>query len=120
MRSFLKVIFFLATMLPSMSFAGFDKGREAFLKEDWDVVRKEMKPLAEQRDARAQIAMGLLFAKGLGVEQNWYNAAFWFSEAIDCAELLKGRPQQIVVRILARENYAYSLEQAFEIALFEQ
>ncbi|MBH73758.1 MAG: hypothetical protein CMM57_08885 [Rhodospirillaceae bacterium] len=120
MRHFFKVIFFLAAMLPSISFAGFDKGREAFLREDWDVVRKEMKPLAEQRDARAQIAMGLLFAKGLGVKQNWDNAAFWFSEAIDCAKLLQGRPQQIAVRILARENYVYSLEQAFEIALFDQ
>ena len=119
MKSFLNVIFFLAAMLPSISYAGFDKGREAFLREDWEVVRKEMKPLAEQRDARAQIAMGLLFAKGLGVEQDWDNAAFWFSEAINCSELLQGRPQQIVVRILARENYAYSLEQAFEIALFE-
>ena len=119
MKSFLNVILFLAAMLPSISYAGFDKGREAFLREDWEVVRKEMKPLAEQRDARAQIAMGLLFARGLGVEQDWDNAAFWFSEAIDCAELLQGRPQKIVVRILARENYAYSLEQAFEIALFE-
>ncbi len=119
MKSLIKVIFFLATMLPSIAFAGFDEGREAFLREDWVSVRKEMKPLAEQRDARAQIAMGLLFARGLGVEQNWDNAAFWFSEAINCSELLQGRPQQIVVRILARENYAYSLEQAFEIALFE-
>lgn len=106
----------LALFSPAAALAGFAEGRAAFIKGDWHSVEVEMKPLAEKRDARAQLALGLIYARGHGVEQNWGEAVFWFSEAAKHAELLQDCSEKIIVRILANENYAYSIEQAFGIA----
>lgn len=120
MRNLIKALIVFLVIAPAPAMAGFEEGRAAFLKGDWQTVKAEMQPLAESGDAKAQIAMGLLYARGLGVAQDWQSAAYWFATAADAAYALKNRAERTVVRILAHENHAYSVKQATQVALITQ
>ena len=57
--------------------ADFQKGSEAYLKEDYATAFREWMPLAEQGDARAQYFVGGLYSSGRGVERNDKQAMYW-------------------------------------------
>jgi hypothetical protein len=120
MRNFLKVLLVLFVIAPAPAMAGFDEGRAAFIKGDWQTVKAEMLPLAEAGDAKAQIAMGLLYARGQAVVQDWAKAVYWFSAAVQAAKGLEDRIERTVVRILASENLAYSSRQPIQVAALPQ
>lgn len=120
MRNLLKALIVCVVVAPAPAMAGFNEGRAAFIKGDWQTVKTVMQPLAEKGDAKAAIAMGLLFARGHGVEQDWDRAVFWFSEALSTAQALESRAERTVVRILASENHTYSVKQATQLAYNEQ
>ncbi|MBL24130.1 MAG: hypothetical protein CMM48_09550 [Rhodospirillaceae bacterium] len=120
MRNLLKALIVFLVIAPVPAMAGFEEGRAAFIKGDWQAVKTEMLPLAKEGDAKAQIAMGLLYARGHGVEQNWQAAIYWFAEAAEAAAALESRAERTVVRILANENHTYSVKRATQIALITQ
>lgn len=47
--------------------AGFDEGTTAYKAKNYAVALKELLPLAEQGDARAQFGLGLMYTNGQGV-----------------------------------------------------
>ena len=120
MLNLLRTIIVMVIIIPASALAGFEEGREAFIRGDWQTVKSEMMPLAQEGDAKAQIAMGLLYARGHGVAQDWDLAAYWFAIAAEFARVMKDRTEGTVVRILAHENHSFSLKKATQIALYQE
>ncbi len=61
--------------------AGWDEGRAAFERGDFEAARKAWLPLAEAGDARAQAALGSLYLDGLGVPADYGTALRWTRRA---------------------------------------
>jgi uncharacterized protein len=61
----------------------YEKGRAAFNRNDYATALRLLRPLADQGDARAQVAIGALYAEGLGVPQDYAVAMSWFRKAAD-------------------------------------
>ena len=57
------------------------EGMEAYKAGDYTRAAARFKPFAEAGNAKAQVRMGELYAKGLGVPQNNFQAYIWFSAA---------------------------------------
>jgi hypothetical protein len=79
--------------------AGFDEGRAAFLRGDYRTALHELYEPAQSGDAKSAVGMGLLYAHGLGIAQNFVVAYRWF----DRAATQEPSPH-IVIRTLAAEN----------------
>ncbi|MDU8913859.1 tetratricopeptide repeat protein [Aestuariicoccus sp. MJ-SS9] len=60
-----------------------DKGNAAYEAGNYATAFQEFKPLAEQGDAKAQLALGAIYLKGQGVPQNEAEALRWFKLAAD-------------------------------------
>ncbi len=56
---------------------------EAYREKDYDSARMMLEPLAADGDSKAQMAMGLIFHKGLGVAKDLKAAADWYRQAAD-------------------------------------
>ncbi|GAB6046855.1 hypothetical protein JCM19379_06780 [Methyloparacoccus murrellii] len=69
---------FLATGLAAADFA---KGMAAVEAGDWDRALAEFRPLATRGDPDAQVNLGNLYMRGLGVEQSYENAHQWYEKA---------------------------------------
>ncbi|MGC7561249.1 tetratricopeptide repeat protein [Pasteurella sp. PK-2025] len=52
-------------------------------KQDWETAFQHILPLALKGDYQAQANLGILYAKGKGVEQDLDKAYWWFSEAAE-------------------------------------
>jgi len=74
-------LFLLFLACPVASAADFAQGLDALDRGDYATARKEIKPLADSGNARAQYRMGTMFAKGLGVPLDYKQAANWLSKA---------------------------------------
>ena len=61
--------------------AGFDEGLVAADKGDYQTAFKEWKPLAEQGYASAQYNLGIMYAMGKGIPQNYKIAYILFNLA---------------------------------------
>lgn len=75
----------LAVMLLSsaVSAQDFEAGTRAFDAGDYETAEKEWRPLAEQGIADAQYFLGLLYAAGLGVPHDDFEAAKWIRLAAE-------------------------------------
>ncbi len=67
--------------LAAPAWAGFDEGVAAYTSGDYATALREWRPLAEQGDAKAQYNLGLMYAKGEGVPQEFVQAHMWFNIA---------------------------------------
>ena len=63
--------------------ADFQKGMDAFDREDYATALREWKPLAEQGYALAQNNLGVMYEKGQGVSQNYKTAVKWYTLAAE-------------------------------------
>jgi TPR repeat protein len=70
-----------ALLMPLM--ADFDAGLKAYNRGDYATALKEWQPLAEKGDANAEYNIGLLYATGHGVQQDYKQAAGWYRKAAD-------------------------------------
>ncbi len=59
----------------------YEAGKEAYDRGDYATALKEWRPLAEQGDALAQSLLGVMYAEGLGVPQDFVQAHMWFNLA---------------------------------------
>jgi hypothetical protein len=66
--------------------ADFNAGLQALARRDFAAAKDAFKPLAEQGDAAAQINLGNLYMKGLGVEQSYPLALRWYQKAAEQGE----------------------------------
>ena len=63
----------LALSAPVLA-ADYEAGLDAARRGDWATALKEWGPLAEQGDASAQFNIGLMYARGHGVRQDYAEA----------------------------------------------
>jgi len=70
----------LASTTPKVTF---QKGIQAYEKKDYETAMRELKPLAEQGDARAQFMLGEMYHFGMGVSMDSVEAIRWLRTAAD-------------------------------------
>jgi TPR repeat protein len=63
--------------------ADFQKGLTAAQSGDFEIVLREWTPLAKQGDVHAQYLLGLMYAEGKGVPQDYKSALKWYSIAAE-------------------------------------
>ena len=64
----------------------FQAGLVAIVQRDFETALKIFKPLADKGNAAAQVNVGNLYMKGLGVEQNYHLAQHWYLKAANQGE----------------------------------
>jgi formylglycine-generating enzyme required for sulfatase activity len=78
--------FVLTVLLCAIAFpvwADYQAAFDSYKRGDYATALRELKPLAEQGDATPQGALGLLYFRGWGVEQDFKEAVKWFRRAAD-------------------------------------
>ena len=70
-------------LIPFALSADFNAGYRAYKKGDYVTALKEWRPLAEQGLADAQFFLGLMYASGRGVPQDYKEAEKWYSLAAE-------------------------------------
>ena len=68
---------FLLLFIVFSATADFESGLKAYESGDYAAALKEWQPLAEQGAPHAQYDLGLLYARGKGVPQDFAKAAEW-------------------------------------------
>lgn len=61
----------------------FELGRQAFEAKDYKLARRTFKPLAKKGDATAQLFMGIIYDRGLGVERDLRRALSWYEKSAE-------------------------------------
>jgi TPR repeat protein len=88
-----------------------DEAQEAFSRGDYSTAQSILRPLAEQGDPKAEVALGRLYASGRGVPQDSTVAISWFKKAadqgyaegqFDLALMYEGPNPKMAVRLLKR------------------
>ena len=83
MRTATMLLALVVVFVAVPAWAGFQAGKEAYYRGDYDTALKEWRPLAEQGDAKPQNALGVLYREGKGVSQNFREALRWFHLAAE-------------------------------------
>lgn len=63
--------------------AGLQEGITAYQKGNYTAALKELRPLADNGDAKAQVLLGEIYDSGKGVPQNHMEAASWYRKAAE-------------------------------------
>jgi uncharacterized protein len=79
MKSLTRLIIFAALVVPLR--ADFQAGLEAYNRGDFETAFKEWQPLADKGDANSQYNLGMLYARGLGLPQDYRKAVEWYEKA---------------------------------------
>ncbi|MCG8546173.1 MAG: hypothetical protein MJE12_18400, partial [Alphaproteobacteria bacterium] len=83
-------------------FAGFEAGRDAYIRGDFSLAYQEFLPPAKDGDSKSRIGLGLLHARGQGVPRDLVKAHKWFDLAAR-----QDKVEHPVIRILAKTNRDY-------------
>lgn len=67
----------LGLLLATPTWADFETGLDAFKQGDFETALKELRPLAEQGHAKAQLKLGIMYSQGQGVPQDYVQGAKW-------------------------------------------
>lgn len=68
----------LVACLAAPASADYSAGEEAYYRGDYATAFRELTPLAESGDVFSEYFLGLMYAQGAGVQQNFKQAEFWF------------------------------------------
>jgi len=63
--------------------SSYQEGCDAYERGDYDTALKEFRPLADQGDPLAQATLGLMYAEGEGVAQDYQEAVRWYRLAAE-------------------------------------
>ncbi len=63
--------------------AGFDEGKSAFEKGDYETAKQELKPLADKGNPAAQNIIGRMFDEGKGEDVDYKKAMEWYRKAAE-------------------------------------
>lgn len=77
----LLLIFLLG--VAGITWASFQAGEDAYLREDYETALSEWRPLAEQGHADAQNMLGYMYRFGEGLPQDFEQAREWYRRAAD-------------------------------------
>ena len=71
----------------------YKEGCDAYERGDYSTALKEFRPLVDQGDPLAQATLGLMYAEGQGVPQDYVLAHMWMNLAVakGVQEVVKGR-----------------------------
>jgi len=69
------------------AWADFDDGMAAYERGDYATALREFRPLAEQGDADAQYALGVMYDEGTGVPVNAAEAVKWYRKAAEQGDI---------------------------------
>ncbi len=108
MRKLLVTLFLSLTLVfPALSDPLKD-AKEAVKRHDYEAAYTLYKPLAEQGEAEAQYALGEMYSKGLGTEQDVMTATRWYEMAAEqghlLAQLQAGRIYFLITEDLVRAH----------------
>lgn len=81
MRKFLACLFFSCSLCSIALADDLQDGFQAFSAGNYEEAMRLWHPLAEKNNADAQYNLGIMYMKGLGVEQNDKRALIWFKRA---------------------------------------
>lgn len=73
----------LAASLPAAEPDSYEAGAAALLGGDYETAWRILAPLAEAGDDRAQNDVGVMYGRGLGVEQSFSKAAYWITQSAE-------------------------------------
>ena len=73
----------LTLSLGQSSSAGIAEVYEAYTRQDYATALKELLPLVENGDARAQVMVGELYRDGQGTPQDYDEAVRWYRRAVN-------------------------------------
>lgn len=82
------------------AWAGFDEGVAAWERGDYAAALREIRPLAEQGNAKAQVFLGVMYAEGQGVPQDYVQAHLWFNLAAAQGAGDAGKKRDLVVNLM--------------------
>ena len=82
MKRILAALLLLTLAAPAWG-QDFEKGLEAYEQRDYATALRELRPLAEQSHAIAQVKLGVMYRKGLGVPTDQIEALKWYRKAAD-------------------------------------
>ncbi len=69
--------------LTAPAWAGLKEGAAAQKRGDYATALRELRPLAEQGNAKAQYNLGVMYDKGRGVPQDYAKAVGWWRKAAE-------------------------------------
>lgn len=75
------LIFVVVTLYCGSGIAGFTEGEDAFVKGDYATALKELRPLAERGNAKAQYRLGRMYEFGQGVAVDKAQALVWLRKS---------------------------------------
>ncbi|MDP8247520.1 MAG: tetratricopeptide repeat protein [Candidatus Tritonobacter lacicola] len=79
--SILTIVFISA--LATLASADYDAGLVAYKRGDYAAATREWLPLAEKGNAKAQNAIGLMYAEGKGFPQGYIEAVKWYRKSAE-------------------------------------
>ncbi len=83
-KSFIKqMLSALFLMAGTGAQAGLQDGIAAYQQSNYTAALKELRPLADNGDAKAQTFLGDMYGRGKGVPQNHVEAASWYRKVAD-------------------------------------
>ena len=77
------LVFISVGAVPSLAWANFLAGEDAYLREDYDRALEEWRPLAKRGNVEAQNMLGYMYRYGQGVPQDFELARQWYRLAAD-------------------------------------
>lgn len=84
MKRFLPALFVVAALLAACTeTTNFDTGLAAYNRGDYATALSQWQPLAEQGNPSAQSGLAVMYSGGLGVTQNYGEAARWYRAAAE-------------------------------------
>ncbi len=96
--------------LTAPAWAGWDEAMAAYQRGDYATALREIRPLAEQGGANAQLLLGSMYDNGRGIPQDYTEAVKWYRKAAEQGNARAQRALGIMYR------YGYGVAKDFVLA----
>ena len=111
----LKMLLVLFVCAAGPAVAGpYEDGVVAYAKGDYPTALRLLRPIADQGDAFAQYNLGLMYANGQGVPQDYIQAHMWFNLATAQNDANAAKNRDIVAAKMAPAQIAEAQKLARE------
>ena len=104
----------IGLLLATPAWADFQAGYDASQRGDYETALAEFRPLAEQGDASPQYNLGVMYANGAGVPQNYVLAYMWANLAASTGSEKAGKNRDILARSMTPNQLAEAQKLARE------
>jgi TPR repeat protein len=105
LRVFLLTLALTLTVVPVVA-DPFEHASAAFNRGDYETAARLFHPLAEQGDAAAQYNLGVMYANGEGVPQDYVEAHMWLNLAVAQGNDDAKAARDIVAKLMTSEQVA--------------